>query len=42
MKLEDIPVMSLDEWKNKNKTEILSLIDFLQEIIDDEDEWIDE
>ena len=31
-----------EQWKNKDKTEILNLIDLLQEIIDDEDEWIDD
>lgn len=36
----DIDTMSYEEWKNKDKTEILSLIDILQEIVDDE--WIDE
>ena len=32
-----------EEWKQQcDKTEILNLIDLLQEIIDDEDEWIDD
>lgn len=34
--------MSYEEWKNKDKTEILDLIDFLQEIIDDEDDDADD
>ena len=36
----DLDTMSYEEWKNKDKVEILNLIDFLQEIIDDE--WIDD
>ena len=34
--------MTYEEWKAKDQLEILDLIDFLQEIVDDEDEWIDE
>lgn len=40
----DLDTMSYEEYQNKDKVEILNLIDFLQEIIDDEwidDEWID-
>ena len=32
---KSIPEMTYDEWKDKDKTEILDLIDFLQEIIDE-------
>ena len=32
---KSIPEMTYDEWKNKDKVEILDLIDLLQEIIDE-------
>lgn len=31
----DIDTMSYEDWKNKDQVEILNLIDFLQEIIDE-------
>ena len=39
IRIESIPEMTYDEWKNKDKTEILSLIDMLEELLDEvEDE----
>ena len=38
----DIDTMSYEDWKNKDKVEILDLIDILQEIVDDEDDAGDE
>ena len=31
----DIDTMSYEDWKNKDKVEILDLIDILQEIVDE-------